>query len=267
MASRSGTAMVIWAASASGRAVALNLAESGYSKLILVDECYNQLSVVATECQERALPEAAVLLLTCDFGNPQAINNLMIQAVEQAGRIDCVANCAPLDFCPRSTTDLSAQQLKMPGEGVWLWMREEVSQALSQSYSEKGSGRMSIVTMTTVHGFASEPGLPSYAVSSHGIVGMTKTTAMDYVTSGIRINCVCHYPVAPSASRTSEEFWQGHGPAPFGRHITVQRLGSSNRISFGAAVIRHHRDSFASRRRMVAVPSLAELILRVIRAL
>lgn len=103
---------------ASGRAVALNLAESGYSKLILVDECYNQLSVVATECQERALPEAAVLLLTCDFGNPQAINNLMIQAVEQAGRIDCVANCAPLDFCPRSTTDLSAQQLKIPGEGV-----------------------------------------------------------------------------------------------------------------------------------------------------
>lgn len=237
MASRSGTAMVIWAASASGRAVALNLAESGYSKLILVDECYNQLSVVATECQERALPEAAVLLLTCDFGNPQAINNLMIQAVEQAGRIDCVANCAPLDFCPRSTTDLSVQQLKMPGEGVerqvWLWMREEVSQALSQSCSEKGSGRMSIVTMTTVHGFASEPGLPSYAISSHGIVGMTKTTAMDYVTSGIRINCVCHYPVAPSASRTSEESWQGHGPAPFGRHITANDLAQAAAFLLG----------------------------------
>lgn len=92
---------------------------------------------------------------------------------------------------------------------------------------------MSIVTMTTVHGFASEPGLPSYAVSSHGIVGMTKTTAMDYVTSGIRINCVCHYPVAPSASRSSEESWQGHGPAPVGRHITANDLAQATGFLLG----------------------------------
>ncbi|KAM5360106.1 hypothetical protein ACJZ2D_013965 [Fusarium nematophilum] len=118
MASQLGAAMVVWAASASGRALALNLSESKFSKLILVDECCDLLSAVAQECRERGCLEADVLSLTCDFGNPQAIKDLMAQAVEEVGRIECVANCASIDFCPRSTADLSVQQLQMPGELV-----------------------------------------------------------------------------------------------------------------------------------------------------
>ncbi|KAJ3543854.1 hypothetical protein NM208_g3360 [Fusarium decemcellulare] len=118
MASQLGAAMVVWAASALGRELALHLSESKFSKLILVDEPRNLLSVVAQECRERGRPEADVLSLTCDFGNPQAIKDIMGQAAKEVGRIECVVNCASIDFFPCSTADLSVQQLQMPGELV-----------------------------------------------------------------------------------------------------------------------------------------------------
>ncbi|KAF4989090.1 hypothetical protein FDECE_14815 [Fusarium decemcellulare] len=229
MTSQLGAAMVVWAASALGRELALHLSESKFSKLILVDEACNLLSVVAQECRERGRLEADVLSLTCDFGNPQAIKDLMAQAAEEVGPIECVANSPD---ARRARGKAGKCFLVVCLLLVWLWMREQISHALGQS-GDKASGRTSIVNITTVHGFASEPGLPSYAVASHGIVGMTRTTAMDYVTSGIRINCVCHYPVTPSASSTSDESWERHGPAPLGRHITANEVARAAAFLLG----------------------------------
>lgn len=52
------------------------------------------------------------------------------------------------------------------------------------------------MNITTSHGLGAQPGFPVSAASSHAIVGMTKTVAMDYVSSGVCVNAVCAGPMA-----------------------------------------------------------------------
>lgn len=66
--------------------------------------------------------------------------------------------------------------------------------AQSRSLHGTDSPRGSIVNVAATQGIATQPELPSYAAANYGIVGMTRTTAMDYISSGIRINCVCPGP-------------------------------------------------------------------------
>jgi len=59
-----------------------------------------------------------------------------------------------------------------------------------QDPQQQESIKSSIVNVSSNHGLGAESGFSSYAAASHGILGMTRSTAMDYIHSGIRINCV-----------------------------------------------------------------------------
>jgi NAD(P)-dependent dehydrogenase (short-subunit alcohol dehydrogenase family) len=69
-------------------------------------------------------------------------------------------------------------------------MRAEVRHFLKQQ-EKYPSSIGSIVNITAAQGLATDAGLPSHCAAAHGIVGMSRATAMDYVKKGIRINCVC----------------------------------------------------------------------------
>lgn len=108
-------------------------------------------------------------------------------------------------------------------------MRAQVRQFLKQK-EQKTKSSASIVNIAAAQGLASESGFPSYCAAAHGIVGMSRATALDYLQDGIRINCVCPGP----SSQTRGEVGQTDAaqrrllpPCPLGRDIVAEEVAQA----------------------------------------
>jgi NAD(P)-dependent dehydrogenase (short-subunit alcohol dehydrogenase family) len=74
-------------------------------------------------------------------------------------------------------------------KGIWLCMKYEIPEMLKQG---KGTA---IVNTSSISGLSGHPADPAYVGSKFGVVGITKSTALQYADKGIRINCVCPGPI------------------------------------------------------------------------
>lgn len=184
--------MITGAASGIGQATAEEALAEG-ARLLLLDVKDEQGEALAAELGD------GVSYKHCDVTDEGSVEAAVAAAVSELGRLDGAFNCAGILGALGNTGDLPLdgwkQIIDVDLNGVFLCTKHQV-----RTMAAQGSG--SILNMASAAGLIGWPGAAGYVAAKHGVVGLSKSAALEYAEAGVRVNSICpSYVITPMVEK------------------------------------------------------------------
>ena len=216
-------ALVTGAGSGIGRSIAM--AFGGQGAIVAVADISQKGADETVDLITRKGGKA--FFMPCDVSKKEDVKALIENMVNRFGRLDYACNNAgihnpDIEFLPDADEDVWDRIIAVNLKGVFLCMKYEIRQMLKQKCGV-------IVNTSSMSGVLAEPGSYAYAASKHGVMGLTKTAAIDFVKSGIRVNAVCPAAVdTPGIAEAPQELRQKFiNSNPMGRMARPEEIADA----------------------------------------
>ena len=221
-------ALVTGAASGMGLAAARAFAEAG-AAVVLADVSKDAVDKAAKELTAAGHQAIGVV---CDVTDEEQAAAMVDQAVATYGRLDMAFNNAGVQVPPSDAADETAENFDHVNavnlRGVWAAQKHELRQMRQQ---DSGGA---IVNCSSLGGLVGLPERAAYHASKHGVIGLTKSAAVEYAPKGVRINAVCPGVInTPMVADMLEG--QAEAMAEIMKQQPIGRLGLADEIA--AAVL------------------------------
>ncbi|UOV05453.1 glucose 1-dehydrogenase [Pseudoxanthomonas mexicana] len=216
-------ALITGAASGMGLATARAFAQAGAAVALAdVSEAALQKAV-----DDITLAGGTAIGVLCDVSDEAQVAAMVERAVATFGRLDAAFNNAGIQVPAAEIADQSVQDYDrisaINQRGVWACMKHEIAQMRKQ-----GSG--AIVNCSSIGGLTGRALLAAYHGTKHGVIGLTRSVALEYADRGIRVNAVCPGPInTPMVSSMLERNMLSMDDLL--RDVPMRRLGRGEEIA------------------------------------